>query len=790
MNDENSFTLTSTYRSSSSRRRSCLQKSINEGEKRGLEEEETTKNFRKSRRVSFSSKVHVKTIDDSVNDHNSSKEKLTMENTKKNKLLADISNQNLDNTQIKDESIKKSKQIEDPANHTILPVHYLNESTANINMDITNMEASNMDICNNSNSFINVSNSVNRTTLETSDMNISNDMNLTVQNNSGNMSKSMVGDLTMNNTNIPMNDVTVAVSIDETVMDDSTFVDKTLEVLSPNIDIIRSTQSLNITDREQSINIESNNKGDVSITVCKNITYNTDELNSSDGNNENTLEKIETSFEIRDEAEQGPESVRKVNEKSMIKMVDSTYYIAESQINEITMPTTQEMSFKNDCSMNYSMGASNLSFNTSKLLQSLQHTSINELETSQAAIDLTVGGYSKSSIDQFLHQNFKELKDTLIEKIAEAKQIKIHLENMEKEKKCRAVNIEKENVLSKDFNKELKAKYMSIREQISKIKIENGMNIICSNVQNENEKLSEQIKELSQKNEKREKSLKHGTQNLADIKDKIQANTERIKSLQSTQIDEEKFLALGDQIFNNEVIEYTLVNLEQDNILLSFFFDFIQLEINATSIVNFTKQSSDLEKRVNYPIQKLLTRSLIDSVGTQVDSPYYTSDQDRNILKRKNSKRVPVYIKYCVNLVLQDIGEGDLLSLSKRYKYIKDIPLLIAKFNLACKCATNLAKDFEHFASKTYDSEVRCDFDINNHLVTIILPSIEDSCFYKLKLSLFPGKYYQEPIPFSIEPVNEDDVFKPNIKRLSKVIEGQHFEEGSLRHFLHKLKLV
>ena len=138
------------------------------------------------------------------------------------------------------------------------------------------------------------------------------------------------------------------------------------------------------------------------------------------------------------------------------------------------------------------------------------------------------------------------------------------------------------------------------------------------------------------------------------------------------------------------MIEYTILNCEKDTILLSFFFDFIQLEIKATNIVNdltsFQHYSSDLE-RLNdllqkcgkYPLQMLTNRSLIDSVGNSIDSPFYSTKNDRNLLMKKNSKRVPVYIKYCVHLVLEDIGEGDLMSKNKRYKYIKDIPMVLRK---------------------------------------------------------------------------------------------------------------
>lgn len=37
----------------------------------------------------------------------------------------------------------------------------------------------------------------------------------------------------------------------------------------------------------------------------------------------------------------------------------------------------------------------------------------------------------------------------------------------------------------------------------------------------------------------------------------------------------------------------------------------------------------------------------------------------------------------------------------------------MAHFSLACKCAENLAKDFEYFASKSQNTEIKCDFDFS-----------------------------------------------------------------------------
>lgn len=122
--------------------------------------------------------------------------------------------------------------------------------------------------------------------------------------------------------------------------------------------------------------------------------------------------------------------------------------------------------------------------------------------------------------------------------------------------------------------------------------------------------------------------------------------------------------------------------MEKDTIILAFFFDFIQLEIQAKNIVNdincdqIDQLSLKDQKCLNYPIQKLFTRSTIDSLSS-IDTPFYANDREKKFLKKKSTKNVPVFIRYCVDLILQEIGEGDLLENNKKYKYIRDIPMVI-----------------------------------------------------------------------------------------------------------------
>lgn len=136
--------------------------------------------------------------------------------------------------------------------------------------------------------------------------------------------------------------------------------------------------------------------------------------------------------------------------------------------------------------------------------------------------------------------------------------------------------------------------------------------------------------------------------------------------------------------------------MEKDTILLSFFYDFIQLEIQATNIANdissegtgsssSNNSSNNCEnylfkdsKCLNYPILKLVTRSTIDSAksSSSISTPYYSTNEDKKSLKKKTRKNVPIFIQYCVDLVLKEIGEGDLLETNKKYKYIRDIPMV------------------------------------------------------------------------------------------------------------------
>ena len=98
--------------------------------------------------------------------------------------------------------------------------------------------------------------------------------------------------------------------------------------------------------------------------------------------------------------------------------------------------------------------------------------------------------------------------------------------------------------------------------------------------------------------------------------------------------------------------------------------DFLQLEIKATNIVgdlnskqlnqapNNLNEIISQQKCLNYPIQEINFRKV--------------SSFENNMSK----KNVPVYMRYCINLVLEEIGEGNLIKLKNKYKYVKDLPMV------------------------------------------------------------------------------------------------------------------
>jgi hypothetical protein len=107
-----------------------------------------------------------------------------------------------------------------------------------------------------------------------------------------------------------------------------------------------------------------------------------------------------------------------------------------------------------------------------------------------------------------------------------------------------------------------------------------------------------------------------------------------------------------------------------EDIALSYFFDFVQLEIKAANIINDMNNDMNAHmKFLNYPLTKIYFRSTLDAFGLADSNNCFTN-------KNGTKNKVPMYLRYCINLILGDIGEGDIMVLNKKYKYVKDLPMV------------------------------------------------------------------------------------------------------------------
>jgi hypothetical protein len=77
----------------------------------------------------------------------------------------------------------------------------------------------------------------------------------------------------------------------------------------------------------------------------------------------------------------------------------------------------------------------------------------------------------------------------------------------------------------------------------------------------------------------------------------------------------------------------------------------------------------------NYPLQSIIFKQLLDTQGNFIGSPVNRANRkDANSLNP--NKKVPVYIRYCIDLVLKEIGDGDLMLTNNKYKYVRDLPMV------------------------------------------------------------------------------------------------------------------
>lgn len=104
-------------------------------------------------------------------------------------------------------------------------------------------------------------------------------------------------------------------------------------------------------------------------------------------------------------------------------------------------------------------------------------------------------------------------------------------------------------------------------------------------------------------------------------------------------------------------------------------------DLNTNSKVKKQVDMNELMQNcLNYPLQSVVFKQLLDTQGNFIGSPLNrTNRKDSNNLNP--NKKVPIYIRYCIDLVLNEIGDGDLLLTNNKYKYVRDLPLVCSILN-------------------------------------------------------------------------------------------------------------
>jgi hypothetical protein len=147
--------------------------------------------------------------------------------------------------------------------------------------------------------------------------------------------------------------------------------------------------------------------------------------------------------------------------------------------------------------------------------------------------------------------------------------------------------------------------------------------------------------------------------------------------------------------------------MDSDSILVSFFHNLLEMEIKAKNLYNDMNMRASLkpvgsleefyerEKYLHYPLQQVNFKSVVDSESDCVPSPLSrrnsspmfsrssmsaTITQDLSRFCHAKLRKIPLYAKFCLSMVLGEVGEGNVLQncgwAAGNIKCVKDLPLV------------------------------------------------------------------------------------------------------------------
>lgn len=194
-----------------------------------------------------------------------------------------------------------------------------------------------------------------------------------------------------------------------------------------------------------------------------------------------------------------------------------------------------------------------------------------------------------------------------------------------------------------------------------------------------------------------------------------------------------QFKVLYVKIFKNNLKIYFVIYLLW--ISSCVWFKWVQAKFfhcQISTCLDYQPVDATWQKYLNYPLEQVIVRSNIDPATNTYSSQYKSINMHSSNLFRGNRK-IPVYLKYCVELVLGEIGCGNIMLSNKKIRQVKDLPMVksfvlsafvrrvkLKNYNpwkvifhliLSSNMASRLAVDFEYFATLVSDTLPKCDFE-------------------------------------------------------------------------------
>lgn len=109
----------------------------------------------------------------------------------------------------------------------------------------------------------------------------------------------------------------------------------------------------------------------------------------------------------------------------------------------------------------------------------------------------------------------------------------------------------------------------------------------------------------------------------------------------------------------------------------------------AASMPDNNNIDATLQKYLNYPLDQVVVRSNIDPETDMYSSQYRSINTHPSNLFRGN-KKIPVYLKYCVELVLGEVGRGNIMTSNKKINHVKDLPIVCDMFSYISLLVTRI----------------------------------------------------------------------------------------------------